>query len=198
MGTKKENEEIKEKKSKAKNTTKKAEKESKTKNVEKLEKVKKELEIEEKEKREKKETKKHKTEEETKNDVEAILNKAKEKGQITYGELANELVDANPEQIDKVFDAFEELGVDTSVSNCPLRSPEPLLTLFVVLVEIELLAPDILFETILLLELIPEVVFPVTVFDVLLFKSILIAYTGEIKKQNIINKNTNIFSVLDI
>ena len=112
MGTKKENEEIKEKKSKAKNTTKKAEKESKTKNVEKLEKVKKELEIEEKEKREKKETKKHKTEEETKNDVEAILNKAKEKGQITYGELANELVDANPEQIDKVFDAFEELGVD--------------------------------------------------------------------------------------
>ena len=48
----------------------------------------------------------------TKSGVEAILNKAKEKGQITYGELANELVDANPEQIDKVFDAFEELGVD--------------------------------------------------------------------------------------
>ena len=31
---------------------------------------------------------------------------------MTYGELATELEDTNPEQIDKVFDAFEELGVD--------------------------------------------------------------------------------------
>ena len=40
--------------------------------------------------------------------VNNILKKAKEKGKITYGDLASELDDANPEQIDKVFDAFEE------------------------------------------------------------------------------------------
>ena len=44
--------------------------------------------------------------------VNNILKKAKEKGKITYGDLASELDDVNPEQIDKVFDAFEELGVD--------------------------------------------------------------------------------------
>ena len=44
--------------------------------------------------------------------VNNILKKAKEKGQITYGDLASELDDANPDQIDKVFDAFEELGVN--------------------------------------------------------------------------------------
>ena len=44
--------------------------------------------------------------------VNNILKKAKEKGQITYGDLATELDDVNPDQIDKVFDAFEELGVD--------------------------------------------------------------------------------------
>ena len=44
--------------------------------------------------------------------VQNILNKAKEKGKITYEELATELEDINPEQIDKVFDAFEEIGVD--------------------------------------------------------------------------------------
>ena len=40
------------------------------------------------------------------------MKKAKEKGQITYGDLASELDDVNPEQIDQVFDAFEALGVD--------------------------------------------------------------------------------------
>ncbi len=44
--------------------------------------------------------------------VNSLLKKAKEKGQITYGDLATELDDVNPEQIDQVFDAFEELGVD--------------------------------------------------------------------------------------
>ena len=44
--------------------------------------------------------------------VQDRLNKAKEKGQITYGELATQLGDINVEQIDKVFDAFEEFGVD--------------------------------------------------------------------------------------
>jgi RNA polymerase primary sigma factor len=46
--------------------------------------------------------------------VNSILKKAKEKGQITYGDLATELDDVNPEQMDQVFDAFEELGVDLS------------------------------------------------------------------------------------
>ena len=44
--------------------------------------------------------------------VKNILKKAKEKGKITYGDLATELDDVNPDQIDKVFNAFEELGVD--------------------------------------------------------------------------------------
>ena len=44
--------------------------------------------------------------------VDSILKKAKEKGQITYGDLANELEDVNPDQMDEVFDAFEELGVN--------------------------------------------------------------------------------------
>ena len=44
--------------------------------------------------------------------VNKILKKAKEQGKITYGDLAKELDDVNPDQIDKVFDAFEELGVN--------------------------------------------------------------------------------------
>ena len=44
--------------------------------------------------------------------VEKILKKAKEKGKLTYGELATELDDINSDQIEKVFDAMEELGVD--------------------------------------------------------------------------------------
>ena len=52
------------------------------------------------------------TKEEATKKVKDIVQKAKEKGKITYGELATELGDINPEQIDKVFDAFEEMGVD--------------------------------------------------------------------------------------
>ncbi len=44
--------------------------------------------------------------------VKEIIEKAKTKGKITYGELASQLDEANAEQIDKVFDAFEDLGVD--------------------------------------------------------------------------------------
>ena len=44
--------------------------------------------------------------------VKSIIKKAKENGKKTYGDLASELDDVNPDQIDKVFDAFEELGVD--------------------------------------------------------------------------------------
>lgn len=51
-----------------------------------------------------------KSEEEVKEKVNEILKKAKEKGNITYAELATELEKVNPDQMDKVFDAFEELG----------------------------------------------------------------------------------------
>jgi len=56
--------------------------------------------------------------------VNSILKKAKEKGQITYGDLAAELDDVNPEQIDKVFDAFEELGVDLLTDEMDDEEPD--------------------------------------------------------------------------
>ena len=46
-----------------------------------------------------------------KDKVMKILKDAKEKGNVTYGQLAAELGDINPEEIEKVFDSFEELGV---------------------------------------------------------------------------------------
>ena len=71
-----------------------------------------------KEKTEKVESKKEDNKQEEKDDeqiknekVNKILKKAKEQGKITYGDLAKELDDANADQIDKVFDAFEEMGV---------------------------------------------------------------------------------------
>jgi len=64
-------------------------------------------------KEEKKEVKNEINDEEIKKKkMDSILEKAKIQGQITYGEIASELDDVNPEQIDKVFDAFEEMGVD--------------------------------------------------------------------------------------
>ena len=53
-----------------------------------------------------------------------ILKNAKEKGKITYGELAAELGEANPEEIDKVFDAFEELGVNILKDDDDLLEPD--------------------------------------------------------------------------
>ena len=44
--------------------------------------------------------------------VQEIVKKAKAKGKIAYEELAKELENTNPDQIDKVFDAFEEMGVN--------------------------------------------------------------------------------------
>ena len=44
--------------------------------------------------------------------VQEIVKKAKAKEKITYEELAKELENTNPDQIDKVFDAFEEMGVN--------------------------------------------------------------------------------------
>ena len=44
--------------------------------------------------------------------VAQIIKKAKEKGNLTYGDLASELEDINQDQIESVFDAMEEMGVD--------------------------------------------------------------------------------------
>ena len=68
--------------------------------------------IKETTKKEEVETKEENNEEKDKDKVKEIIEKAKTQGQITYGELAQELDEVNVEQIDKVFDAFEDLGVD--------------------------------------------------------------------------------------
>ena len=49
--------------------------------------------------------------EELKSQVNELVQKVKS-GKITYAELANKLEKVNPENIDKVFDKFEELGID--------------------------------------------------------------------------------------
>ena len=83
------------------------------KNTEKMEKAKKEVKKKVEEKKEIKKTENELEEDKIKDEkVNKILKKAKEQGKITYGDLAKELDDVNPEQIDKVFDAFEELGVN--------------------------------------------------------------------------------------
>ncbi len=98
---------------------KKVEKESKDDKAEKIEEVEKEEKVQEKQEEVTVENKEEitnseevKSDEDIKNEkVNKILQKAKEQGQITYGDLAKELDDANADQIDKVFDAFEEMGV---------------------------------------------------------------------------------------
>ena len=55
--------------------------------------------------------KQEKTDEQIKDEVKDIVEKAKD-GKMTYAELATKLDNINPEQIDKVFDQFEEMGVD--------------------------------------------------------------------------------------
>ena len=103
---------------------KKAEKDKE--NLEKMEKARKdtkrkaEKKIEELNEHKAKDKKEQHTKEKDENDkikddkVNNILKKAKEQGSIKYGDLAKELDDVNPEQIDKVFDAFEALGVNLS------------------------------------------------------------------------------------
>ena len=59
----------------------------------------------------KKISKEDKTAEEIKDEVKDIVEKAKD-GTMTYAELATKLDNINPDQIDKVFDKFEEMGVD--------------------------------------------------------------------------------------
>ena len=123
----KKKEELEEKKVEEKVKTNKTKKEEKTKeqksqeNFERMEKARKatkkkavkKMEEKPKEVAEGNEDKKEDENEKLKNEkVNSILKKAKEQGKITYGDLAKELDDVNPEQIDKVFDAFEELGVN--------------------------------------------------------------------------------------
>ena len=85
----------------------------KTSKREKIEKEKAELKKEMAKTAEKKSNKKENKNDQTENDkVKKIIEKAKENGKITYGELASELEGTNSEEIDKVFDAFEDLGVD--------------------------------------------------------------------------------------
>ena len=61
---------------------------------------------------EEKEVVKEKKDNEEKDKVMKIMSAAKEKGNnITYGELAEQLGEANPEEIDKVFDTMEEMGI---------------------------------------------------------------------------------------
>ena len=47
-----------------------------------------------------------------KENVKNIIKKAQKDGKITYGELATQLGDANAEQIEEVFDEFENIGVN--------------------------------------------------------------------------------------
>jgi len=100
----KEEKDIKMKKTEEKNA-KKIEKENISKNQKEESKENKKQKIEDNSKQET-------VAEEKKDKVEQIIEKVKNKGAITYGELASELDEANVEQIDKVFDAFEDLGVD--------------------------------------------------------------------------------------
>ncbi len=129
----------KEEKKETKKSAKKEEKEE-TKNSKKTAKAEKENKVEEKEvkiaeevkDKEDAQSKKEVEKNETKsNDPEKdkilkIVNEAKAKGNITYGELALELGEANPEQIDKVFEAFEEMGVNVlKDDDDDLLEPDP-------------------------------------------------------------------------
>ena len=99
----------------AKQEEKKQEEIKQEEKIEKFEKVRKKAHKKAEEEKSKKEEQVEESEETKKlkeEKVNNILKKAKEKGQITIGDLASELDDVNPVQIDKVFDAFEELGVD--------------------------------------------------------------------------------------
>ena len=53
-----------------------------------------------------------KVDEQTSEKIKNLLKEAKKSGKITYEDLANQLDDVNPEQMDSVFDAFEKIGVD--------------------------------------------------------------------------------------
>ena len=69
------------------------------------------------------EKKEIKTEEQIKDEVKNIVQQAKD-GKITYAELATKLDKINPEQIDKVFDQFEEMGVDLITDDFEDEEPD--------------------------------------------------------------------------
>ena len=79
---------------------------------------------EEKDTKESKETKKENEKDIAREKATKIIEKAKQSGKITYGELANQLEDISPDQIDKVFDVFEELGVDVLKDDIDDEEPE--------------------------------------------------------------------------
>ena len=122
----KKKEELEENKAVKEEVSKNADKEKKTKKaevkeekIEKIEKARKTAKKKISEKKEEEDKSKETSKEQQEADeklkqekVKSIIKKAKENGKITYGDLASELDDVNPDQIDKVFDAFEELGVD--------------------------------------------------------------------------------------
>ncbi len=82
----------------------------------------KEEKVEQEEKKE--ENKKETPADSEKDQIQKIVSNAKAKGKITYGELAAELGEANPEQIDKVFEAFEEMGVNVLKDDDDLLEPD--------------------------------------------------------------------------
>ena len=59
-----------------------------------------------------------------KDKIKKIVSTAKAKGQITYGELAAEIGDANSEQIDKIFEAFEESGISVLKEDDDFLEPD--------------------------------------------------------------------------
>ena len=125
----KENKKAKEKKEEVKENKKAKEKKEEVKENKKAEEKEEVKENEKSKEEDKKEVKENEITEEKKEDVvsqnekvEKIIERAKENGQITYGELANELGNTNAEEIDKVFDAFEDLGVD--LLNEDLEEPD--------------------------------------------------------------------------
>ena len=98
-----------------------SEEKNETKPVKKTTKSKKEDSSNQKEEEKKEEVK---SENPHKNKVMNILKNAKEKGNITYGELAAELGDVDAEEIDKVFEAFEEFGVNILKDDDDLLEPD--------------------------------------------------------------------------
>jgi RNA polymerase primary sigma factor len=115
-------EEKEDKKKDKKEPVQKAEKQ--TAKVEKKEEVLEEPVEEKKTKKTAKSTKKDTLDDADKEKVASILKTAKEKGKITYGELAAELGEAGPEEIDKVFDAFEEMGINVLKDDEDLLEPD--------------------------------------------------------------------------
>ncbi len=118
--------EVKAEKSSKKETAKK---EIKTEKTNKKETTKKEVKAEKENKEESTKSTKNATKNAINNDEEKekvvnILKTAKEKGKITYGELAAELGEAGPEEIDKVFDAFEEMGINILKDDDDLLEPD--------------------------------------------------------------------------